>query len=175
MKIVQKGYCLDLDKIHDGVFYSGTYTVAENINKAKVNILSEIKYDDYKDIFGKDITYLNVPVKRDKQHDKVEFEGKVVSRWEVLHLLKKREKEASFQVILDDPKIKFCYIIKGGSYYKPDNCGYTDRITSAGVYTKEEAVSSAKSCDELRIKPIDIEEHNKKINEAIDDLKTRLI
>lgn len=36
---------------------------------------------------------------------------------------------------------------KNGSWYRPNNCGYTDRITEAGLYTREEAI---KYCFETR-------------------------
>ena len=34
------------------------------------------------------------------------------------------------------------FIIKRGYYYRPDNCGYTDRPILAGLYTKTEAIQT---------------------------------
>ena len=35
------------------------------------------------------------------------------------------------------------FIIKRGLYYRPDNCGYTDRPILAGLYTKEDAINTS--------------------------------
>jgi hypothetical protein len=76
--------------------------------------------------------------------------------------------------ILINDSFSHCYIKKGG-YYRPHSSGYTDFRHRAGIFTKEEAVKSAKSCRDLTIIPINAIEHNKMINDEIDDLKTRLI
>jgi hypothetical protein len=71
-------------------------------------------------------------------------------------------------------KITHCYIRKG-AYYRPNKCGYTDYITRAGVYTKEDALLSAEHCNELELLPIDVNEHNRMIMAEIKDLSTRII
>jgi len=76
--------------------------------------------------------------------------------------------------ISKNKKIKFCYIRKG-PYYRPGAAGYTDYVTKAGVYTKEDAISHAMHCRELDLIPINIEEHNNQIMEAVEDLLTRYI
>ena len=35
------------------------------------------------------------------------------------------------------------FIIKRGLYYRPGNCGYTDRPILAGLYTKEDAINTS--------------------------------
>jgi hypothetical protein len=83
-------------------------------------------------------------------------------------------KQAQINKIANNKKITHCYIYKRG-YYRPDHCGYTDRQTRAGVYSKQEAIDEAQHCDEVTIIPIDIAEHNKNIVEEIKELSTRLI
>jgi len=73
--------------------------------------------------------------------------------------------------ILKDESIKFCYIYKTtGGYYRPNSCGYTGRLEDAGVYEKAEAVQDAKSCEHLRIIPIDVEKHNAHIQKRMKKL-----
>jgi len=76
--------------------------------------------------------------------------------------------------MLNNPDIKYCYIYKGG-YYRPNYAGYTDNKAEAGVYTKEDALNSAKTCDELIIIPINIDEHNQMILNKINKLTDKLI
>lgn len=77
--------------------------------------------------------------------------------------------------IANNKKIKFCYIKKRGSYYRPNCSGYTDFTYKAGVYAKEDAVSQATSCRELDLIPIDITKHNERIANEIKDLSSRFI
>lgn len=71
-------------------------------------------------------------------------------------------------------KVEFCYIYKRG-YYRPNGCGYTDFVTKAGVYKKEDAVRQARNVRELVLIPIDIAEHNSAIMEEVNDLTSRYI
>ena len=75
---------------------------------------------------------------------------------------------------MNDNGIKYCYIRKG-SYYKPNSCGYTDFKHRAGVYSKEEAVSSAKSCRDITLEIIDIQSHNEMLNIEIAELQNKLL
>ncbi len=67
------------------------------------------------------------------------------------------------------------YIRKGYAFYRQNGRGYTDKFWEAGVYTEEEANMHARSCDELRIIPVDIKEHNDTIKELISELEKCLI
>jgi hypothetical protein len=177
----KKGYCLDLNKIVDGCFYSYSEVtcVANDRNQARYILLDKIRYGDYKvyddNLERTDITYWNIPVKRWKNSDIYEFEEQDLSLYKINQILEQRKRFAELDLILDDKSVKYCYIKKRGAYYRPDSNGCTSYITQAGVYTKEEAVSKAKSCDELVVLPIDVFEHNKMILAKIEDLKSNLI
>ncbi|MDA3910972.1 MAG: hypothetical protein PF448_06425 [Bacteroidales bacterium] len=69
---------------------------------------------------------------------------------------------------------KLYYILKGNLYYRPNNSGYTSNILDAGAYPQEHAESCAKHCDEIRIKPVDINTHNQLIIDQIKDLANRI-
>lgn len=173
--IVQKAFKIDIDQLEEGYLSAGHECHAEDVNKAKTILFNQIKYDDWKHKFTlKEITYLNIPVVRAKHLDKVLFEDKEVIRYTIPEILKERERAAELERILNDPGIKYCYIIKG-SYYRPNASGYTSMQYMAGVYTKEEAVSSAKSCKDIRLSVINIEAHNKMINDVIAELSSRII
>lgn len=174
-KISEKAFEIDLSKIEEGFLFSEHICYAENINKAKSKLLKEIKYDDYKlNNSNDDITYTNIPVIRCKEADKVIFEDKIVLISEIEKILHNRERNNKLDSVLNNPNILYCYIIKG-SYYCPNYCGYTSIKTEAGIYTKEDAISHAKSVDNIRLEPIDIEEHNKMIKEKISMLQTKLL
>lgn len=170
-----KAYQIDLDRLDEGYLSDTIMCYANNVNEAKKKLLQEVKYDNWKLKYtGDELTYLNIPVIRRKSDDKILFEGQAVTEIEKNRILYKRERLSLLENILNDKNIKYCYI-KKGSYYRPNSCGYTDFQYRAGVYSKEEAVQSAKSCDELTIIPIDILEHNKMINNEISELSSRLL
>lgn len=170
-----KAYQIDLSKISEGFAYSPIFCYAENLNKAKSELLGKIKYEGMELLYGKDeITYLNIPVIRYEEADLHEFEGEYITKNEIDRIQQKRKRLEYFQAILDDESVSHCYIRKG-SYYRPRAAGYTSYLCFAGIYTKEEAIQHGKSCNELQIIPIDTAEHNKMIEEEIKELQSRII
>jgi len=173
--IVEKAYEIDLDKLEEGYLTDEISCYAENANKAKIELLKIVRYDDWKLEWTEEkLTYFNIPVKRRKSSDKVVFEGKEILRYEIEGIKDDRNRISKLDEIQNNPNIKFCYIIKG-SYCRPNHCGYTSLRFEAGVYPKNEAVSQAKSVREIRLEWIDTKEHNEMINEKIAELQGRLI
>lgn len=173
MQKLKKGYKVNLDKIEEGYIYCEHFCVAENASKAKMELLKNfagiLKHS------GGDVNYLNMPVVRYPELDEVLFEGIVISRRGLEEVLAKRKRVEKLNSFLLDDSIKYMYIMKRGMYYRPNSCGYTDYVSMAGVYKKEEVVADAMGCDELFLKPIDVNAHNEIILDAMEDLKTRLI
>jgi|ERR1035437_1430430 hypothetical protein len=168
-------YELNRDKLSYGFEADVIFVYAKNINEAKTKLLDKVKYDGWiLNQGGEELTYLNIPVRRIKKYDLFEFEDKYLSQNKIGEILKNRERNDKLDAIINDSEIKYCYIRKG-AYYRPCGAGYTDFVSRAGVFTKEEAVSEAKSCQDLYIVPINIEEHNKMIETEIQDLQTRIL
>lgn len=175
-KLLEKAYKVDFSKIDEGYLYSEQVVHAESRNKAKYLLLGEYKYENLVLKYSNnEITYSNIPIIRCPNADIFEFEGNRKKLYEINQMLEQRKRNEKFDEMLNDSSIKYCYITKRGQYYAPNNCGYTDYKINAGVYTKEDAIGSAKSCNELNIIPINIDEHNKILQDKIDDLKSRLI
>lgn len=174
--IIEKAYEINFNKISDGFLSDIKWCHAENRNKAKKKLLDEVYFDNWKLKYSdKPIDYLTIPIIRCKELDLIDFEGKQINRCKIDIIINERKRESELDDILNNPKIKFCYIVKSGFYYRPNSCGYTESRYEAGVYKKEDAVNEAKYCDELSIIPIDIENHNKMINEKIEILQKKLI
>lgn len=174
MELLEKAWTVDLDKIDEGFLCCEEYEYAKTRNEAKQKLLQTYQYQSLNDFDKTEITYLNIPVKRAKGMDKFLFEGEPKTLAEIENIKERRERDKKLDQILENPEIKYCYIIKR-YYYRPNYCGYTERISRAGVYTKEDAVSEARNVQEISVKPIDITEHNSHIQAEIEDLKTRLI
>jgi len=174
-KLSKKAWGINWNRIMEGDYYRGNIdpVYAETLGKAKSQLLKEAS--DYSLKYGEEITFLNIPVIRCKRGDKFIFEEKELRINEIEDILRKREKEKEFDIILNNTEITHCFIMKGGAYYCNNYCGYTEFYFNAGVYTKKQAVSEAIRCDEINIIPIDIIEHNKKINQKIEDLKLKLL
>lgn len=176
MKIVEKAWEVDFSQILEGFTACDRVSWSNNRNKARKQLFEDIKYEDWLLRWNDEpITYLNIPTKRCKSCDKVEFEGDVIQRNKIDVILHKRIRIEYLDSILSRSEISYCYIKKFGDFYRPNSCGYTSHLIFAGVYGKEYAVSCAKSCEDLDIVPINIGEHNKMITDEIEDLKTRLI
>ena len=174
-KLLEKAYEIDLSRIEEYYFYEREIAYAETVGKAKSKLLGQANYNNMKLLcVDEDMMYTNIPVKRAHDYDKYEFEGKAETMHSIYEIIHERERISKLNDILTNDSIKFCYISKG-NYYRPGSCGYTDFKHRAGVFTKEEAVSSAKSCSGLSIIPIDIEVHNKMISDEITELQTRLL
>lgn len=175
--IKEKAYEIIFDKIEEGFMSSGVYCFAETINKAKTQLLEQVKWDDWKLKYsGEELSYLNIPVRRKKEYDIVTYEGQEVRRYQVEEIKAENARNSNLDAILSDPNIKYCYINKYcRGYYRPNSSGYSSFTSEAGVYTKEKAVSEARGVKEIHLEVINIEEHNKMLNEQIEDLKSRII
>lgn len=175
--IIKKAYQINLNKLNEGYLSDIIMCHAENINKAKTILLNDIKYDNWKLRYSNvEINYLNIPVIRRKSDDIVLFEGNEVIRYKISDIVYERERIDKINEILADEAVTYCYIYKSGQgYYCDGRCGYTYLKTNAGIYEKKDAASDAKSVRELSIIPIDIEEHNKMINDKINDISKKII
>ena len=171
-----KAYELNLDKINEGYLCSPVICYAPDRGKAKTILMNKIRYEGYTiSSTGKELDLLNMPIKRAKDYDRIEFEGQYLTKHKISSILEERERNNELDGILNNPSITHCYIKKRGAYYRPGSSGYTDYQHRAGIFSKIEAVSDGKSCNELVIIPINIEEHNKMIEDEINSLKTRII
>lgn len=176
LPIVKKGYSLQWDLLENGHYYDDYKVSAETRNQAKSLLLGMFKYEDPKLLFSqKEVTYLNIPIRRDRNYDTVLFEEKEYSRHALSKMLIVREHDAKLAQILSDEKVSHCYIKKRGSYYRPGSCGYTEVISRAGIFPKQEAVREGKGDLLFHIVPIDIEKHNAMILEETKELESKLI
>ncbi len=177
-KLAKKAYIVHTSSVDEGFLadQDGWVSYAESKGKAKSELFNEIVYcGGFEKLRnGDEITFLNLPVVRCKERDKYEFNGKELTTYEIAAVIREQQRISELDVMLLNPSVNYCYIKKGG-YYRPGGAGYTDMKHRAGVFTKEEGVRDAKSCRDLDIIPINIEEHNKMIQAEIDDLKTRLL
>lgn len=157
IQIVEKAYQIDLSRIYDNYGLSKMMCYAENRNKAKVELLKEYLYDDLKVIVyyrREPLSYLNIPVIRKKDADKVLFEDKEMLRSEMTKLIEERKRNATFDKILHDDSVTHCYIVKRFEYYGPNYRGYVLSKEGAGVYPKEDAVLEARGCEEITLECI---------------------
>jgi hypothetical protein len=155
------------------------YVVSENEHLARKEALSLLhEHDISEDHFGNEFSYISLRLKRLPELDKFMIGNRVRSREEIDYDRKKDERDEEFKQMLSDNPNGYAYIRKGGYYYQPNHCGYTEYISYAGVYTIQEAVRACLGMslsDYMRPILIDVDEHNQMINKQIDGLKTRLI
>lgn len=175
LKPVKKAYEINLGRIEEGYMYSQVIVHADNAREARSKLLNKVRHDGMTlRITEDELNYINIPVVRCEAYDLYEFEGAQKTRSDIDDIKADRERMNALDAMMLDESIQFCYIQKG-SFYRPNYCGYTSHKIFAGVYTKKEAISEAKSVREISVIPINIEEHNNRINTEIEDLKTRVI
>lgn len=178
MQLVEKAW--EISRSHfnsweypDEVFYS------DNRNSARYQALRSLKENGWdEDRWGEQFTYKKLKVVRTPEYDKFMFEGELKTQKQIDIILEWREWVRETDQLLSDNPGAYCYIKKGGYYYKPNSCGYTEFTANAGIYPIEKAAKIVKSCslsDHMRMIVIDKKEHNDMILEKITELQSKLI
>lgn len=171
-----KAYEINLERIREGYLYTPIYCYANSRGEAKKKLLHLIRYEELRNNSGDLITYLNIPIKRAKNLDKVEYNGTLVTKEEMNRQLQIIDHNKKLQQVLDDPTVTHAYIYKfGRTFYRSNYCGYTERKSEAGVYTKEAAVKECMNSLDFMLVPINNQEHNEMIREKIVDLESRML
>lgn len=119
--------------------------------------------------------WTDAKVKRSKNSDIVIFEGKEVKRYQIESILRTRKRIKKLESFLNDPVLTHCYIMKRGSYYRPGSRGYTSIKHRAGIYTINEGVSDAISCEDLWLERTSIKDHNDMLEKHIEETKELMI
>lgn len=172
LQFAQKAWEIDFGRVEEGYMFEKVWAYGNTVGQTKQELLVEV--EGCKNYLGEEITFLNIPIIRCKEKDKYYFEGEPETVADIEYIKALRERTNELDAMLADNNITHCYIRKG-SYYRPGSSGYTDMRHRAGVFSTLEAVSSARHCKDLTIIPVGIDEHNKMIEDEINDLKTRLI
>ena len=176
MKIIEKGWMVDLTQIEEGYLYASVICTAKTRGEAKHKILKSGDADDMiLRCSSKVVTFTTLPVIRCKSNDIVEYNGEKMTVTKMERKKALEEHNNKLKAILNNDYVTHCYIKKRGDYYCDNYCGYTSFRFNAGVYTKEDAVSAAIGCTELTIVPIDNVEHNQYLDRKIDEIKERMI
>lgn len=170
--IVDKAYELNREKIREGSFFEDVVVYATTRGKAKSLIFEKIENLGYEDIFGEELDFLNLPVRRCKKADRVLLGGIVQTVAQYERFLREQEREKYFRDLLVEHKGKLAHIIKRGSYYGPDWKGYVDKQWQAGVYTLEEAVQAARDCQDITLRVFEKKEYNEMIIRELRALST---
>lgn len=150
---------------HDSDYSTVT---ADSIGKARKKLFEMSRDMTLRN--GDEITFTNLPIIRNPKLDLYDFEGQHLTKQKIEEIVKERQRLSKLQEILDDESIVYVFIFKRGYYYGNNWCGYTDAQHRAGVYNKSEAVSHARSCEELTVIPIDIDNYNQMLNSEISKL-----
>lgn len=172
MQIIEKAWKVNLNLVEEPYWYDHLVYHAETKGKAKIKALIDL--DSGNHINGEQIDFLNMPLVRSKEDDRVKYNGIIMYRYDVERHRRSEERRKELDSLLE-LDTEYYYIGKRGLFYKPDCCGYTDFQWRAGVYKKEFAVSHAKACEEIILTPVNIDEHNELIHSQIEFLQGNLI
>ena len=173
---------VNLDYQHESVARGYVYEIfyAENEKQARLKALKFLDHDcgiedDYMD---EPLTYITVKVKRFPSDDLYMVDGKLKTKLKIEEDQRRKDRDAGFRKLLEDNPNGHAVIRKGGYFYRPNSCGYTEHRTEVGVYTLVRAVNECLGMSDseyMRPELIDITEHNRLIQAKIEELRTRLI
>jgi hypothetical protein len=171
-KLLKKGWTLNLGLIDEGYLWCDYHVLAENRNQAKSKMIHSVKYEGMiLSSTEEELSYMNVPIVRDKSIDVFDFEGQSLALYEIEEILKERKRRSLMNEILQNPSITHVYIKKEGWFYCKNYRGYTERGFSAGLYEKQKAYDHCTGCQKLKMIPCSPEEHNNSIDEEISRLE----
>lgn len=85
-----------------------------------------------------------------------------------------RKRKVANEYLMRDETVFHVYVKKGGGYYQPGSCGYTEFRERAGIFPKKKGIAET-CCKGVTVVPINTEEHNSMIYKAIEELKRKLI
>lgn len=175
-QISQKAYKIDLTKIDLGFEWAEVITHATTRGKAKAILFDEVRYDGMiLKLTDAEVTFLTLPVIRSKENDLYQYGGKELTLGQIEMEKANQKRHAELDALIADKHVRYCYIKKRGSYYRPNYNGYTEFQTFAGVYNCEDAVKHARNVHEITVVPVNEKKHNKLISKRIADLKSRMI
>jgi hypothetical protein len=174
LEIKEKAYQVDFSQIEEGYLYGEAICHAESLGKAKTKLLPEVE-GCRTNLFYDDVTFLNIPVIRAKQYDRIIYNEEIITRHELEYKIRVKESDIELNKILKDKTITHCYKKKRGMYYSWENCGYVSYKQNAGVYNKEEAVNYCKGQLDVTCIPIITKEHNDFLFKQIERIKKGVI
>lgn len=174
----QKAWIINTSNFNEPWFAPTDVFYGDTRNEARTEALNHIRHDNFTDKDDEPIGLLNIRMQRLKGADKILVDGVYKTVADIEYEKQKKEfNEKLDNLIIDNPN-GYAYVRKGGSYYRPNSCGYTEFITRAGVYPIKEAVAEVRGCslsDRMDVILIDIEAHNATLTKEIESLQSRLI
>ena len=176
MILQEKAYQLESSQFDEPWFTPDEVFYGKTRSQAKSKALKEA--DGMTRWDKEETTFLNIKIKRVPEYDKYLIEGELKTLGQIKREQAYTDRAAYLKSLIEaNPEAK-AYIRKGGYYYRPNCCGYTERESDAGVYSIQKAVSEVLGCDiddKMMVVVIDTEAHNKMILEKIEALKQQLI
>jgi|TARA_B110000259_G_C13951793_1_gene377094 hypothetical protein len=139
LEIVEKAWSINNSNLEEPWFHDDYETYHGTRGQAKQRALSD--HDAGITVDGKELTFLNIRVKRRKSGDKVRYEGEITSRGRVSRLMTernrinaiKKHKEEWFYV--QDARST---VGNSGLWWGKNGSGYGCHLPSAHRYTKAE-------------------------------------
>lgn len=171
----EKCYIINISDFYEHYLYDPEIVFAKNASEAKTKLFKLYKENYNLPMMmttDEEMTYLDVRVNRRGSYDRYLIGDEKYNLFELFELVDKIKENNENNIILNDPNITHCFLIKRGSYYMDNYCGYTSHILRAGMYPKEDAIKHIGHGVSLR--PINNREHFELINKEIQRLNNNL-
>lgn len=139
--------------INEPWHYNDLIVYAETRNQARSKAMSKSLFEsaqieDSSDYFNvRDVEYKDICATRNKNLDKVEYNGKTVSKSELGEIKWCEERTTYAKSLVDNfpEKTAVVYNASYGSYWAANHSGYASDIIFAGLYSTQEAYEIVKN------------------------------
>jgi hypothetical protein len=136
--IIKKAWSIDTSNLDEPWYYEHYGVIYGSRGEAKYKATNILIIDNAKTINNKDVDFLNVKIKRNKNFDVIDYYGEHIKRFK----LKEIERKNKIKLL---PKDKYYYVQDNRSYvgnavlwWAKNGCGYVTDLFKAHKYNWDE-------------------------------------
>lgn len=177
---MNKAWQITVDDLSEPWYYDDIIVYAETGDKAKAIAWKEnINYirDAEFLMYTREVRYTDLRAHRVKELDKVEWEGKLVTKERFKELSWMKDRDESAKKLWKENPEATAVVMKGSDYWGHNRCGYSSTLKHAGLYSTEEAYYIVKGSDYHRQETVRLcsrEEINNYIESEIEKLRNQI-
>lgn len=191
MRLIKKAWRVTAKNIIEPRYYEDIIVLVDTIGEAKskgyIEMTTNYNIQVYEDGDERGIKFTDVVAYRNKGRDKIEYNGKIIPRENIVKEQWIEKRDAYAEDLLETNPDNIALVWNGAyrQYWGDNHSGYSSNIIFAGHYTVAEAYKIVKGSDHSRqeeVRLLDVEDLNSKINaeierlqEDIDRLKLRMV
>lgn len=177
---MNKAWQITVDDLSEPWYYQDIIVYAETGDKAKSIAWKENRSgicDAELSMYTREVRYTDLRAHRVKELDKIEWEGKQVTKERFKELTWMKERDEDSEKLWKENPEATAVVMKGSSYWGHNRCGYSSTLKNAGLYSTQEAYGIVRGSDYNRQETMRLcskEEINNYIESEIEKLRNQI-